>query len=161
MVVTTAVGVELASASSSGPATTPGGGPTGAIGPQQPVRVPQLATISVGSATYLGAVPAGSTANIEVVLAPSNTQQLAQLVSEVSSPTSSLYHDFLTEPQFVADFGPAPAVVSQAESWLSSGGLTVSHPSPFVIAAHGSSQSVSGLMGVQFGRYSAAGGLPG
>jgi subtilase family serine protease len=92
-----------------------------------------------------------------VVLAPANEQRLAQLVSEVSSPSSSLYHHYLTERQFVARFGPPTATVDEAESWLRADGFRVSRPSPFVLSAVGSTSAVSRHLGVKFGRYTAAG----
>src|ERR1700678_4343165 len=103
MVATTAAGVELAGASATGPGAEP------------MVSVPGLSAAQVGpAATYLGAEPAASPVHLDVVLAPSNGPQLDQLVSEVSSPASPLYHHFLSEQQFVAQFGPPSSVVAAA-----------------------------------------------
>ena len=88
-----------------------------------------------------------------MVLAPSNASQLAQFVSSVSSPASPLYHHYLTEPQFVAQFGPPSWAVEETESWLRSDGLTVSAQSPFVISAVGTAGAASRAFGMQFGRY--------
>lgn len=169
--VTVLVGANLAGASSTGPRAT---GTLAAIararstgkstnaGREHMVRAPGLAAGPVaGSATYLGAEPATSTLRLDVVLAPSNGEQLAQLVSEVSSPASSLYHHYLTEQQFAARFGPPSWAVREAESWLRSDGLAVSLSSPFLISAVGSAGAASRTLGVQFGRYKTAAGVTG
>ena len=130
--------------------------------PQRMVRALALSTgVAPQSATYLGAEPAASTLELDVVLAPSNASQLAQFVSSVSSPASPLYHHYLTEPQFVAQFGPPSWAVDETESWLRSDGLTVSAQSPFVISAAGTAGAASRAFGMQFGSYKTVTGVTG
>ncbi len=164
------VGTELATASSSriDAVRTLHGAPTAQsarkphIAPQRMVRALALSTGGAPqSATYLGAEPAASTLELDVVLAPSNASQLAQFVSSVSSPASPLYHHYLTEPQFVAQFGPPSWAVEETESWLRSDGLTVSAQSPFVISAAGTAGAASRAFGMQFGRYKTVTGVTG
>jgi subtilase family serine protease len=99
--------------------------------------------------------------DLDVVLAPANEAQLAQFDTEVSTPGSGLYHDYLTEQQFAAQFAPPAPVVDEAEAWLEAAGLTVSQTSPFVVSATGSAGALSAALGVQFGQYDAAGGTAG
>ena len=96
-----------------------------------------------------------------MVLAPSNASQLAEFVSSVSSPASPVYHHYLTEPQFVAQFGPPSWAVEETESWLRSDGLTVSAQSPFVISAAGTAGAASRTFGMRFGSYKTVTGVTG
>ncbi len=164
------VGTELATASSPGIGAvgTLHGAPMAQsprklhIVPQRMVRALALSTgAAPGSATYLGAEPAATTLELDVVLAPSNASQLAQFVSAVSLPASPLYHHYLTEPQFVAQFGPPSWAVEETESWLRSDGLTVSAQSPFVISAAGTADAASRTLGMQFGSYRTVTGVTG
>ncbi|HUC15393.1 MAG TPA: protease pro-enzyme activation domain-containing protein, partial [Acidimicrobiales bacterium] len=133
-----------------------------ALAPQHMVRARALSTGGAPlSATYLGAEPAALKVDLDVVLAPSNAAQLAQFVSSVSSPASPLYHHYLTEPQFVAQFGPPSWAVAATESWLQSDGLTVSAQSPFVISAVGTVGAASRAFGMHFGRYRTVSGVIG
>ncbi len=141
---------------------TRGARATTRIAPERLVRAPALSDGSAPqSATYLGAEPATSSLEVDLVLAPSNVSELPQFVSSVSSPASPLYHQYLTEPQFVAEFGPPSGAAAEAESWLRSDGLTVSAESPFVITASGTAGAVASAFGVQFGRYETSGGVSG
>jgi hypothetical protein len=132
------------------------------VAPQAMVRVPALSTgTPPQSARYLGPAPASSSLRVDVVLAPSNASELAHFVTSVASPASPLYHHYLTEPQFVARFGPPSWATAEAESWLRSDGLTVSAVSPFVISAVGTARAASQAFGMQFERYKTAAGLTG
>ena len=130
--------------------------------PQRMVRAPALSTgTPPQSATYLGPEPASSALSVDVVLAPSNASHLAQFVSSVTSPVSPLYHRYLTEPQFVAQFGPPSWAALEAESWMRSDGFTVSAESPFVISAVGTAGAASRAFGLDFGRYKTVAGVTG
>jgi subtilase family serine protease len=169
---TAVVGAGLADASSSGAASSDARAAREHVsdqsiaahrfGPQLMVR---KAALSAGaapqSATYLGAEPGTSTLRLDVVLAPSNASQLGQFISSVSSPASPLYHQYLTEQQFVAQFGPPSWVTQAAASWLQSDGLAVSASSPFVISAVGTAAEAARAFGVQFGRYKTPTGTTG
>ena len=99
--------------------------------------------------------------DLDVVLAPSNPQQLAELATDVSSPTSPLYDHYLSEGQFAAQFGPAPSSVQSAESWLRADGLAVSRSSAFVISVVATAGAASRAFGVQFDRYKTEAGATG
>lgn len=132
------------------------------LAPQRMVRVPALSTgTPPQSARYLGPEPASSSLQVDVVLAPTNASELAHFVTSVASPASPLYHHYLTEPQFVAQFGPPSWATVEAESWLRSDGLTVSAESPFVISAVGTARAASQAFGMHFERYKTAAGVTG
>jgi hypothetical protein len=143
-------------------ARTAPGALTSHVAPQRMVRAAALSDgAAPQSARYLGPEPASSSLQVDVVLAPSNASQLARFVSSVSSPASALYHHYLTEPQFVAQFGPPSWAAVEAESWLRSDGFTVSAESPFVISAVGTAAAASRAFGMHFGRYKTAAGVTG
>ncbi len=143
-------------------ARTTHGARTTHVAPQRMVRAPALSTgTPPQSATYLGPEPASSSLRVDLVLAPSNGSQLAHFVSSVTSPVSRLYHHYLTEPQFVARFGPPSWAAVEAESWLRSDGFTVSAESPFVISAVGTAGAASRAFGMDFGRYKTIAGVTG
>lgn len=123
------------------------------------MRVPALGVAGVpADASYLGPAATSSPIDLDVVLAPSNPSALAQFAESVSTPSSPQYHDFLTEPQFVAEFGPPASVSEATQSWLTSEGFSVSQPSPFVVQATGAVAQAARALGVSFGRYSEPGG---
>ncbi len=81
----------------------------------------------VGFLTDASALPVGvatrtmpSTALIDLTLtlAPRNSAELSELVEQLSNPTSDAYRHFLTEPEFVEQFAPAPRELAGVESIL-------------------------------------------
>lgn len=125
-----------------------------ASSPQRLVRDTNLASsTSLDGASYLGSLAAGKRVTFDVVLAPANPQGLQRFVNEVSSPSSPLYHHFLTERAFAQRFGPRKAVVGEASAWLAREGFSVSRRSTFVIKAEGTVRTTSHALGLSLGRY--------
>ena len=73
----------------------------------------------------------------------------------VSSPGSATFHHYLTDAQWVSQFGPTQAEVAAAESWLHQEGFTVgSVPKDrLYVPASGSAKSVAQAFGVTLGYY--------
>ena len=65
------------------------------------------------------------TVNLRVYLASRDPAGLSGYAAAVSTPTSALYHHYLSPDQVTARFGPAPAQVRAVRSWLTPAGFTV------------------------------------
>jgi subtilase family serine protease len=74
-------------------------------------------------AARTGIMPSGATMRFDVVLNPRNGAALTQLVNDISTPGSPLYHHYLTHSQFVALFGPTTATVDRVIATLRARGL--------------------------------------
>lgn len=88
-----------------------------------------------------------------------NQQELADLLSNMYNPRSSLYHHFLTPQQFAAEFGPTPAQQQEVIAYLRSQGLTVTHVAPngLLIDANASVAQVEAIFGVTINNYQIGG----
>lgn len=71
----------------------------------------------------IGALPAGTTLHIDVVLQPRDPAALAQYAAQVSTPGSPLYHRYIARGQFAGLFGPTSATVDRAYAVLRARGL--------------------------------------
>ena len=63
--------------------------------------------------------------NMEVTLALRNTTALDQLLRDQQDPTSPRYHQWLTNDQFTAQFGPSQQDADTVAQWLTSQGFQV------------------------------------
>jgi subtilase family serine protease len=91
-------------------------------GSPPPVRVgstPHLAR----EARVVGALPAGAPLHLTVVLKPRDPAGLASYAEAVSTPGSSVFHDYLTPSQFAERFGATQADVQRVSSSLRAHGL--------------------------------------
>ena len=83
--------------------------------------------------------------SVEVVLAPSHSAQLKNLLARLYNPSSPNYRQWLTKGQFAARYAPSAAERSGVARYLASTGLTLKpSASPFLVRASGSSALVSG-----------------
>src|ERR1700677_3589238 len=73
----------------------------------------------------LGATAAEQTVPFHVYLQLRNTAQLESFLHNVTDPTSTSYHKWLTPQQFKDAYGPTTATVAQAKSALAAAGFTV------------------------------------
>jgi len=78
-----------------------------------------------GGTRDLGTLPAGRTVSGAVALKPSDPAGLAAFATAVSTPSSSLYHHYLTPGEFSARFGPTRAEVASVEGQLRASGVDV------------------------------------
>jgi hypothetical protein len=70
------------------------------------------------SHSYNGAV------NVVIGLNPSNESMLQQFLSDLSNPSSPLYHEYLTKEQFDTMFGGSSAIYQDLVSYLARNGVT-------------------------------------
>ena len=102
-----------------------------------------------------GSVAANSSVSFDLVLSLQNASGAQAFLRDVSSPGSATFHQYLTDAQWVSQFGPTQAEVAAAESWLRQEGLTVgSVPKDrLYVPASGSAQNVERAFGVTLGYY--------
>jgi subtilase family serine protease len=109
----------------------------------------QAALVRVGSAPRVpaaakatGPLPSSTRIRLTLALSPRDPLAMANYASAVSTPGSSVYHQFLTVPQFRARFAPSAAQVAQVRASLRARGL-----SPGPLAANGLELSVTATAG--------------
>jgi hypothetical protein len=90
------------------------------------VPVGEAPTLPAGS-TPLGAVAPGQELSLYVALAPQDPAGLESFATEVSTPGSPLYGQYLSVDQFADRFGAAPAEVAAVRGALQARGLSVGH----------------------------------
>lgn len=79
-------------------------------------------------ANDLGAVPDGAKLErVQVMLKRSDAQEteLKQLISDMHTPGSASYHQWLTPDSFGKRFGPSDADIAKVQGWLASHGFSV------------------------------------
>ncbi|MGO9891078.1 MAG: protease pro-enzyme activation domain-containing protein, partial [Solirubrobacteraceae bacterium] len=108
---------------------------------------------------YLGEL-SGQLVSGEIALAPRDPTGLASYASEVSNPSSSLYHHYLPAGAFSSLFGPAPSTVREARAVLRSAGLRVGAVSGngLLVSFTGPAARVAAAFHTQLGRYEVASG---
>jgi subtilase family serine protease len=118
-----------------------------------PATHPAWAQPSSGSATP--SVQAGNV-DVRVYLAGQDPQGLADFATEVSTPGSAHYGDYLTPAQLQAQYGPTGAQVSAVISWLTGAGLSVAKVDSDVggyVEATGTLSAAQQAFGVTFGTF--------
>ncbi len=102
-----------------------------------------------------GSVSNSSQVAFDLVLQLRDEGGAQALLSEVSTPGSSSYRDFLTPAEWEARFAPTAAQVSQAESWLRAQGFTVGAvPSDrLVVPATGTAAQVEAAFATSLATY--------
>ncbi len=87
--------------------------------PQKPSYVPVGVVPAIPrGAVSVGSVPAGQAIRVDIALKPRNPAALANFVSEVSTPGSPIFHQYLKPGQFRRMFGATPAIVSAVRNEL-------------------------------------------
>src|ERR1700728_1473167 len=102
-------------------------------------------------------VPATSGAvSVKVYLAGQDPDGLAAVATEVSTPSSALYGQYLSPEEVRARFGPSDGAISAVRAWLTGAGLTVTAVDDRVagyVEASGSVQAATEAFGVTFGTF--------
>jgi subtilase family serine protease len=80
---------------------------------------------SLGALRDLGVAGASTRVNIVLVMNYRNESELDSLVEKQSDETSPLYHQFISQPQFVNYFSPTAADYARVIASLQRGGFTV------------------------------------
>ena len=88
-----------------------------------PVRLGSAPAVPDG-ARIVAAVPATTQMHVTVTLQSQDPAGLAAFATEVSTPGSPLYRDYLTPAEFAQRFGATPQAVQAVESSLEAHGLT-------------------------------------
>jgi subtilase family serine protease len=116
-------------------------------------------TAAVAKADDVPAAQAGITA--KVWLAPRNDVDLDALATAVSDPASPQYGQFISEPQYRAQFAPTADQVSQVTRWLTAAGLTVTGVGAdnHFVSVSGSAAAANAAFGTQLARYVVNGNL--
>jgi subtilase family serine protease len=81
--------------------------------------------VRTGEAKTVGQLPATQTMNLDIVLPLRDQAGLDMFVEEVNDPTSAIYRQFLTVPEFTAKFGPTQADYDAVVQFAKMNGLTV------------------------------------
>ena len=120
--------------------TAAGTAGVGAAGPQTMEAIP-------GSYLPTNATPTGqyqsSEMSVEVVLQPGNGAALNSLLTNLYTPGSPQYGDWLPAGQFQSEFSPPASAVSALTSYLQGAGLSVQPTaSPFLLRATGGTAQV-------------------
>lgn len=107
-------------------------------------------------------LPESSQVWVTLSLAGSDPDGLASFLTSVEDPGSPQYHQFLTEPQFVARFAPSAGAVSTVLSTLASyGGRSVSvSPDRSIVSVSLTPAAVHALFGVELVQYGVEGNDP-
>ncbi len=74
-----------------------------------------------------GRATSETTVHLAVVLKYNNDAKLDKLVEDQGDPASGMYHHFLTQQQFVKQFGPTPDQYAATVKQLQDAGFTVTH----------------------------------
>ncbi len=78
----------------------------------------------------VGALPGTSTLAVTVTLQPRDPAGLQAYASQVATPGSSVYHDYLSVAQFAQRFGPTTAQIDAVEASMRARGLHPGSVSP-------------------------------
>lgn len=139
-------------------------GHVGARAPAATAAAPPLVSDELTLSPHAAVRPLnpGTDLSITLTLPYSDSGRLSEFLANVEDPTSPEYRHFLSEPAFVADFGPSPSRVQAVSEVLESAGashLSVS-ASHAVITAVVPAGSVEQLLGVRLVAYGSDRGLP-
>jgi subtilase family serine protease len=102
-----------------------------------------------------GRVSANTQVSLDLVLKLRDATGARAWASEVSTPGSAEFHHYLSDAQWVAQFGPTGAEVARAESWLRSEGFSVGAVprDRLFVPAQGSAREVERAFGARLGYY--------
>jgi hypothetical protein len=98
-------------------------GPAAASAPPL-VRVGATPRVPAG-ARSLGAISSSASLSGTVVLKPRDNAALVQFISDVSNPSSPLFHQYLPAGAFASRFGPTEDTINAVRSQLTADGLRV------------------------------------
>jgi subtilase family serine protease len=107
-----------------------------------------------------GALPSSQRMRVTIVLKARDTAGLARYAREVSTPGSSIYHDYLTPAEFAARFGASAAVVRAVQASMRAHGVIAGPPSAnrLAIPVVGKAAQIGRAFAISFRRLAAADG---
>lgn len=99
--------------------------------------------IAPSGATTTGDHSSNAQMTVALVLQPNHAAEMQNVLTQMYTPGSTTYHQWLQKGQFNARFDPSQGEVKQAQQFLSHAGLQVqSDPSPFLIRATGTTAQI-------------------
>jgi subtilase family serine protease len=106
-------------------------------------------------------VAAAQAVTAKVWLAPRDAAALDALATAVSDPSSPQFGQFLSEPQYRAQFAPTADQVAQVTTWLTGAGLTVTSVGAdnHFVSVSGTAAAVNAAFGTQLAHYAVKGVL--
>ena len=136
----------------------PAAAPAGAA-PQATVALAGTGSPAAASTATVGAVPAASPIDFELVLTPRSAAGAQQLATAVSDPASAQYRHYLTAAQWEARFSPTKAQVATVTSWLAQQGFTGITPTAdrLDVSATGTAAQVEHAFGTTLSLHSVQG----
>jgi hypothetical protein len=142
----------------------PAGNATAASAQSKPtmVRVTAAPRVPVG-ARRIGAVKSTAAIKGAVVLQPRNASALTKFISEVTTPKSAEFHNYLPAGAFASRFGPTRATIAAVRSQLTADGLQVTSVASdgLLIRFKGAAQNVEKAFGTGLEAYRLANGSAG
>lgn len=127
----------------------------------QAATTPKLATLpqvltpdQLRMAQFRGQHPASAALTVEIVMTPNNAGALANLMSELYTPGSPLYHHWLATGEFDRMFGPTTAQRAALDRYLRGMGLSpAGSPSAFLLDYVGTTAAVERAFHTQINDY--------
>jgi subtilase family serine protease len=125
-----------------------------------PVRLGAAPAVPA-DAHVVGTLAASTPMHITVTLQSQDPAGLASFATEVSTPGSALYRDYLTPAEFAQEFGAAPGAVQAVESSLRAHGLAPGPASPndLSIPVTATAGELSQAFSTSFARVAPASGM--
>ena len=107
------------------------------------------------SAHLLGRLEAQTALRVGLTLPLRNQDKLAELLRRQYTPGDPLYHQFLTPPDFTAQYGPTQADYDAVAAYARAQGLTIADTSPgrTLLTVAGTTDKIEAAFGVQMSRY--------
>lgn len=111
--------------------------------------------VEVTTAPLVGPVPASTTVRLTVGMPLRNASALANVVSQVSNPSSPTYRHYLTPEAVAATYGPTVANYDSLKAWAQSVGLTLgaTYSHRLVLDVSGSAAAVQKALYVSLNYY--------
>jgi pseudomonalisin len=135
----------------------------GALSASASTDVPVAATatkaVTLEGASLLGALPASTPLTVSVVLNVPNQTALTTMATDVSTPGSADFGQFLTPSAVASEFSPSAATASAVAAWLESAGLSAVsvEPDRLFVDATGDAAAIEQTFGTTLDLYSVAG----
>ena len=108
-----------------------------------------------GSAQKVGSYNPAQTIRLAIGLRTPHATAEQQFLNAIQDKSSPLFHQYLSEPQWTARFGPSVAAQQAVVSWAENAGLTVTHlyPNRLVVDLSGPVGAVEKALSVQISSY--------
>jgi len=115
---------------------------------------------TVASSTRVGRVPSDTTIPLTLVLPLRNQDQLSDLLQRAYDPNDPNFGIYLTQPEFVSEFGPAPQDLGSVEAFAAAHGLAITGASDnrTMLEVTGSDAAVENAFGIALNEYVAPDG---